>query len=136
MKKPVDEFRVKRITLGRPHLWVNVVVCVDKKAVRDGAGPETKRSNAMAVFMPFLTQDYRDIRPCRRGCVGEIRVPLSRKMELFALHESIHAAFEVSRYRMNWPANDESTREEFIVRASEYIFEQIQKRFRERNYYR
>jgi hypothetical protein len=127
--RSVDHFQVRRISLKHKYLYVDVFVARDFKACVSGrlCDKKTKQSDARAVFCPSPEAKFFD------GRIGQIRVPLCSKLELYALHESIHAAFEASLY-LNFRRAE--TREEFIARCAEYIFTEIQKRFRAKHYYK
>jgi len=85
----------------------------------------------MACFDPRIPSQ-------NRGCIGQIRLAPSRKLDVLVMHEAIHAAFQVSRYNAVWPVWEQASggREEFICQVADYIFENIMGRIRKKNYYR
>lgn len=112
-------FRISGFDLTRKSLYLRVIVTTDKSKISSVTG---KRST-FACFDPVCVK--------RRPHLGDIYLPAnSRKLKLFAMHESIHAAFEASRVNCEWPV-DEFNREEYIVSTAEAIYEKLLHRLRQ-----
>jgi len=130
MKKAevLDHFRVRRIDLQCKYLWIDVVILKRAEDIEFGIHPTDRYKNVTGQFR----HNFDVVKD--RGHLGQIRLYPCRKLEEIAMHESIHAAFEVSRkYRWKF---DEVDREEFIAQTADYIYSQIRKRLRLKNYYR
>ena len=122
----MDRFRVGGLDPHRRYLHVRVIVCRNREEL--GAMtklPEDDLWRPSALFVPV---GYEMIAKSG-GLVGSIWLCPGPKIEAFAIHESIHAAFHVSGYRMTWSREGQEW-EEFIARTSEEIFWHISKRIR------
>jgi hypothetical protein len=130
-RRVLDTFRVKNVVSDRRWLFVEVKVFRSKKIFQQCAIGKVTKRGPVASF--HGEQDgYRIIYP--KGEIGTINLWPSPKMDMYAMHEAVHAAFAFSR-RCKWKS-DERDREEFIARCAEWIYEHMRMRFIQEGWYK
>jgi hypothetical protein len=129
----LDRLRIKDVDLQCKYLWVDVLVFEDYDDLADFFGQNDKPK----TYGYCHSISHKDI-PRKGGCIAKIGIVKGRALETTAMHESIHAAFAISRYRRRWPCDEMAAngREEFLASTAEHIFRNIQKHIRNKNLYR
>jgi len=120
----LKQFKLKRIDLAAPYLWIWVRLFDTEKEV-EATQTKFKDEGTLGIFNVAVLSPS-----THHGYFGEIRLKQSRIIEQYVMHESIHVAFALSRYQYKWPAVDERDREEYIARTAEYIYAEIRKQLR------
>src|SRR5271170_2652660 len=110
----LDSFRINKVDPDRPYLYIRIQVFKDRKSL----AIDLNEKNAIAHF-----KDVINFQSNHNGLVWIMSVS-PPNLDIYAMHESVHAAFSLSR-RLKWKYGDENEREEFIAINAEYIYKQI-----------
>ena len=130
MPHRIDSFYLYQIDLDRKSWKIRVELYDEMLEIE----PSTRSRGNVKAYGMCCYPDKKSV-DRRDGVITVIQLWAgARKLDLVAMHESVHAAFEFASTKMWYEAEERTAKEEHIVRTAEVIYDKLRKKLIERGH--